>query len=360
MNLGRDPGTGKQLRRSIYGKTQAEVRKKLNELTKERDDGVYTKPTSMTVGAWLDVWQNEYLLSIRASTKDLYSQQIRLYIVPALGAVKLNKLNSVQIQKMYRELSERLSPKSVKNVHGVLHKALEQAVSCGYIKMNPSNSCELPKIEKSQVKPLSESEQRAFLAAIQGHVHEDLYMVILFTGLREGEALGLTWDCVDFKRGTILIVKQLRKEQKKDGKYYYSPPKNGISRVLTPAPFVMSILKAHKVRQAEQRLQLGNAWIDSNLVFTNRMGDHLSYRTVYDCFKRIVKKIGVPTARVHDLRHTYAVNALRAGDDIKTLQGNLGHATAAFTLSVYAHFTSEMQHDSTQRMDSFAKKVFNL
>lgn len=122
----------------------------------------------------------------------------------------------------------------------------------------------------------------------------------------------------------------------------------------------MSILKAHKVRQAEQRLQLGDAWIDSNLVFTNRMGDHLSYRTVYDCFKRIVKKIGVPTARVHDLRHTYAVNALRAGDDIKTLQGNLGHATAAFTLSVYAHFTSEMQHDSAQRMDSFAKKVFNL
>lgn len=187
----------------------------------------------------------------------------------------------------------------------------------------PSNSCELPKIEKPQVKPLSESEQRAFLAAIQGHVHEDLYMVILFTGLREGEVLGLTWDCVDFKRGTILIVKQLRKEQKKDGKYYYSPPKNGISRVLTPAPFVMSILKAHKVRQAEQRLQLGDAWIDSNLVFTNQMGDHLSYRTVYDCFKRIVKKIGVPTARVHDLRHTYAVNALRAGDDIKTLQRNL-------------------------------------
>ena len=136
MNLGRDPGTGKQLRRSIYGKTQAEVRKKLNELTKERDDGVYAKPTSMTVSVWLDVWQNEYLLSIRASTKDLYSQQIRLYIVPALGAVKLNKLNSTQIQKMYRELSERLSPKSVKNVHGVLHKALEQAVSCGYIKIN--------------------------------------------------------------------------------------------------------------------------------------------------------------------------------------------------------------------------------
>lgn len=122
----------------------------------------------------------------------------------------------------------------------------------------------------------------------------------------------------------------------------------------------MELLKAHKVQQAQQRLKCGPVWEESGLVFTNPTGGHLSYRTVYDCFKRIVDTIGIPETRFHDLRHTYAVNAIRAGDDIKTVQGNLGHATAAFTLNVYAHFTREMQQDSAQRMDDFAKKILGI
>lgn len=314
----------------------------------------------MTVGQWLDTWQEEYLLNVRESTRGLYAQQIRLYLKPAFAATKLAKLDSATVQKAYKELSEKLSPKSVKNVHGIFHKSLEQAVKNGYIKFNPSNACELPKIEKQEIRPLSDEQQKAFLRAIAGHVHEDLYKVDLFTGMREGELLGLMWGCVDFQRGTILIDKQLRKDQKKGGEYYFSPPKNGKSRILTPAPFVMDILKAHKVKQAEQRLRLGPVWENSGLVFTNETGGRLSYRTAYDCFKRIVAQIGVPTARFHDLRHTYAVNAIRAGDDIKTIQGNLGHATAAFTLNVYAHFTSEMQQDSAQRMNDFAKKILGI
>ena len=360
LTLGRDPGTGKQKRRSVYGKTQTEVRKKLAALTQDRDDGTYTDPSTMTVGQWLDTWQEEYLLNVRESTRGLYAQQIRLYLKPAFAATKLAKLDSATVQKAYKELSEKLSPKSVKNVHGIFHKSLEQAVKNGYIKFNPSNACELPKIEKQEICPLSDEQQKAFLRAIAGHVHEDLYKVDLFTGMREGELLGLMWGCVDFQRGTILIDKQLRKDQKKGGEYYFSPPKNGKSRILTPAPFVMDILKAHKVKQAEQRLRLGPVWENSGLVFTNETGGRLSYRTAYDCFKRIVAQIGVPTARFHDLRHTYAVNAIRAGDDIKTIQGNLGHATAAFTLNVYAHFTSEMQQDSAQRMNDFAKKILGI
>lgn len=129
---------------------------------------------------------------------------------------------------------------------------------------------------------------------------------------------------------------------------------------MTPAPFVMELLKKHRAKQAEQRLKCGPVWENSGLVFTNPMGGRLSFRTVYDCFKRVVASIGVPDARFHDLRHTYAVNAIRAGDDIKTIQGNLGHATAAFTLSVYSHYTSDMQRDSAQRMDDFARKILGI
>ena len=165
------------------------------------------------------------------------------------------------------------------------------------------------------------------------------------------------WVCVDFEKGTLLINKQLRREQKKGGEYYFSPPKNNKGRTITPAPYVMRLLQAQKVQQAKQRLMAGPAWEDSGLVFTNEFGRYISYRAISDCFKRIVKRIGLPDARIHDLRHTYAVNCIRAGDDIKTVQSNLGHATAAFTLDVYGHVTKQMKQDSAARMEQFIKSV---
>ena len=105
------------------------------------------------------------------------------------------------------------------------------------------------------------------------------------------------------------------------------------------------------------RLEAGDLWMDRGLVFTNRNGDYLSYRTIYDCFKRIVKRIGCPNTRFHDLRHSYAIAAIKGGDDIKTVQENLGHATAAFTLDVYGHVTTQMKRASADRMEQFIKSV---
>ena len=105
------------------------------------------------------------------------------------------------------------------------------------------------------------------------------------------------------------------------------------------------------------RMEAGDAWQENGLVFSNQTGGYLSYRTVYDCFKRIVKRIGSPSTRFHDLRHTYAVACIKSGDDIKTVQENLGHATAAFTLDVYGHVTKQMKQDSAQRMEQFIQSV---
>ena len=104
-------------------------------------------------------------------------------------------------------------------------------------------------------------------------------------------------------------------------------------------------------------IDAGSSWINTNLVFTNKYGDRLSYRTAYDCFKRVVKKIGVPEIRFHDLRHTYAVISIKNGDDIKTVQHNLGHATAAFTLDVYGHVTDQMKRASSDRMEAFIQGI---
>jgi integrase len=198
------------------------------------------------------------------------------------------------------------------------------------------------------------------LQAIKGHRFENIFTVALFTGMREGETLGLTWDCVDFDKGTVTINKQLQREKIKGGRYILAPTKNGKARTITPAPWVMQILRSHRAKQAEQRLKLGEVWEDSGLVFTNELGQHLAIHTVYKDFKAVVASIGCPSVRFHDLRHSYAVASIRSGDDIKTIQGNLGHATAAFTLDIYGHVTDQMKQESAARMESYIKGVLGL
>ena len=207
---------------------------------------------------------------------------------------------------------------------------------------------------------MDEVQIAAFLEAIKGHPFETLYTVTLFTGMREGKVLGLRWDCVDFESGTILIDKQLQQEKKAGGQYVFASLKNGKTRTITPAPWVVQMLKAHRVRQTEDRLRAGPMWSDTGLVFTNELGEHLVFSTVYKNFKAIVASIGCPDVRFHDLRHSYAVASIRAGDDIKTVQGNLGHATAAFTLDVYGHVTDQMKRASAERMEGFIKDVLKL
>ena len=364
---GFDPGTGKQIQRSISGKTQKEVAQKLKAALAALDSGTYIAPCKMTVGEWMDIWSKQYLGGVKESTVAAYNATIRTHIKPGIGAIRLDALDTHLVQSFYNGLREptkdrdAVSPKTVKNVHGILHKALQQAVANGYIRFNPTNSCILPRVEKKELQPLDEAETKLFLDAVKGHRFELLFTFTLFSGLREGEALGLTWDRVDFMRGTILISKQLQKEKKAGGEFRLVSLKNDKPRRITPAPWVMQLLRDRKLQQYEHREKAGAAWSNPmNLVFTNELGGNLIPQTVVRHFKEIVTSIGRPDARFHDLRHSYAVASLRSGDDIKTVQGNLGHATAAFTLDVYGHVTNQMQEASAVRMEAYIKGILNL
>ena len=157
----------------------------------------------------------------------------------------------------------------------------------------------------------------------------------------------------------IHIVRQLQLRRGGGGQYVYAPLKNDKTRTITPAPWVMQLLRTHKAKQSADRLRAGELWEDSGLVFTNEVGHHLAVNSVYRQYKAVVESIGRPDARFHDLRHSYAVAAIRSGDDIKTVQGNLGHATAAFTLDVYGHVTDQMKQASAQRMEQYIKQVLS-
>ena len=355
---GYDPGTGKQIQRTIYGKTKKEVAQKLRDVTTDIDHGVYLNPCKLTVGEWMDIWAKEYLVGVKEATAYAYKASIRKHIKPAMGAIKLDALNPHTIQSFYNSKIGTLSAKTIKNLHGILHAALKQAVLNGYIPSNPTDASIRPRIEKKEMHPMDEYMITDFLEAIRGEQFEYLFFVTLFTGMRKGEVLGLTWDAVDFTRGTVLIDKQLQRPREGDGKCILVTTKNGKARKLKPAKEVMNVLYRVKKQQATWQLKHGESFQNPmNLVFTNELGGYLNPNTVYNHFKEVVAQIGAPDIRFHDMRHSYAVAALQAGDDVKTVQGNLGHATAAFTLDVYGHVTDQMKEDSANRMERFIKSV---
>jgi integrase len=385
ITTGRDPGTGKQIQKSFSGKTQKEVREKMQAAAVEINEGDYFEPSKITVSQWLDVWINEYCVSVKYGILKHYRAQCETHIKPALGAVKLSKLTTPQIQAFYNELGKTghtitkkdqktgnvtvtkqpLSTKSIKNIHCILSKCLNTAIEIGYLRDNPAGRAKLPKVEKKEISPLTDDQVKALLKELEAEEYGDLFRVILFTGLRESEAIGLTWDCIDFETGVLKINKQLQKRPAKDGGYTFAPLKNDKTRFLTVPPFVMQTLKDHRAAQLQDRFTAGDQWHGyqntkeqkTALVFTNAYGEPLNPKAVYLHYKKLAAKIDAPESRVHDLRHTYAVLSLQNGDDVKTVQGNLGHATAAFTLDVYGHVSEKMKTDSAARMQAYIEKI---
>ena len=386
LTVGRDPGTGKQIQRTFYGKTQKEVREKMQEAAVALTTGDYLTPTKITLGDWLTLWMEDYCGDKKYLTNKTYRAQVENHIRPALGAVKLSQLTAPQIQHFYNTLLKEgrvvthkdrksgktvtekkpLSEKAVRNIHGVLTKALSVAVQLDYIRVNPCDKVTLPRVEKKEIVPLTDAQVAALLKASDGDaVCGDMLKVIVFSGLRLSEATGLTWDDIDFEKQQITVRKQLQKRPNADGGFVFASLKNDRIRVITVAPYVIDVLRSHKTRQERDKLAAGDDWqgwktrseMATALVFTNALGEHLHPQTVYSHLKKLAVEIGAPDACVHDLRHTFAVLSLENGDDIKTVQSNLGHATASFTLDTYAHVSERMRNDSANRMQRFIEEI---
>lgn len=360
--VGRNPATGKPLRKSVYGHSQKEVRRKLTEATAAVDNGSYTDPARITVGQWLSVWISEYCGAVKDRTKELYISTIEHRIRPFIGSVRLSSLTPVIIQEYYNKALKGLSddvkaisPKTLHNVHGIIHKALQQAVAIGYLKNNPASVCVLPKAQRRELHPLDEQQTKDFIQAVEGEPFRRLFLIALFTGMREGEILGLCWNHVDFEAGSITISQQMQLHK---GEYIITTPKNSKSRVISPAPFVMQLLKEERTEQAKAQLKAGAAWQNrQGFVFTNSLGEHRKRQTVYKHFKKVVESIGLPPVRFHDLRHSYAVASIRAGDDVKTVSENLGHASVSFTLDIYGHVTEDMRKTSADKMQNYINSL---
>ena len=387
ITTGTDPGTGKQIRKSFSGKSQGEVLKAMQAAQNAVNEGTFFEPSKLTVKEWFEVWLSDYMAAVKPLTVQQYRSMSETHIYPALGAVKLKDLKAPQLQRFYNQLAkdgkaarrknqktgkmeivktgEPLSAKTIRNIHDIISKALNTAVRQGMINENVSQRCTLPKVIHEEVKPLTEEQQKEFLAAIQNHDYKNIFTLTMFTGLREGEAVGLTWDCIDFKKRSLKVYRQLQRTPGKWSEWRFAPLKNSKTRTIKLSPFVLQMLEKQKIQQRKDKLAAGELWSgfktieeqETDFVFTDARGEHLNSSVVYENFKKIAAQIGIPAARFHDLRHTFAVNSLQCGDDPKTVQEALGHATAAFTLNVYGHVSERMQEEHANRQQEYIKSL---
>ena len=347
---------GKQ--HSLYGRTKAIVKDKLASKRAEIVSGNSITETDLTIEQWGWEWMQTFKAGkIKHSTMDNYESDFRMHVVPYIGRIKLKDLTTLHIQRTYTKAQQNgLSPKSIRNIHGLVHGMLAKAQSLDMVRKNVSEDCELPMLEKAEMHTLSDVELRRFLAIAKDDPFYLMYYVDFFTGLRESELIGLTWDCIDFAKGTIRVYRQfVRIASGPDkGKMMFTSLKNHKERTIHPAPSVMDALRQAKEKQNRQRLLAGSSWDNVyDMVFTRDNGMFVRFKTLYVHFKALVSRLNRPEVRFHDIRHTYATLAIQSEIDFKTLSLSLGHATVAFTLDTYGHVSNHMSQNAAAKMEKF-------
>ncbi len=343
---------GKRKRKSIYGKTRREVAEKLKGVLHEQQQGRPVAADRQTVGQFLDRWLAGDVKPTKApKTYASYAETVRVHLVPSLGRITLAKLTPEDVQVLLSsKTATGLSPTTVRYIRTVLRIALGRAEKWGLVARNVAALVDPPRAVRTEVRPLTVDEARTFLGAVEGDRLEALYRVAISVGLRMGEALGLSWEDIDFASGELRVRRAL---QRVDGRLILKEPKTERSRrtLTLPAALVAS-LRAHRARQAEERLKLGPEWADNGLVFTTPIGTPLEPSNVLKRFKIHLAAAGLPKQRFHDLRHCEASLLIAQRVPIEVVRSILGHAHISTTLDIYAHILPDAHREAAERMDA--------
>lgn len=297
--------------------------------------------------------------SVKARVRPLtyagYKVNVEKHLIPTLGKIRLDQLTPLHVQQMMNErLSRGLSTKSVAYVQQVLRTALGLAVKWDLVSRNVARLVDRPRIERKPINPLTPDEARRFVAAIHGHRLEALFSVALALGLRQGEALGLRWEDIDFGAGTLRVSHQL---QRIGGRLSLVPPKTEKSRRTLVMPLmIIERLHEHEKRQVAERLWSGSKWQESGLVFANRHGGPTQARHVIEQFHTALQHAGLRRVRFHDLRHSCATLLLVQGVSPRVVMEVLGHSEIALTMNAYSHVVPELKREAAERMQGILER----
>lgn len=339
-------------RRFLYGRTRAEVKRKLDDTMKLVDAGLPLPPQRETVGSFLTAWLDGQRSRVRDRTWLRREGLIRLHALPQIGRIPLARLQPQHIEQLLADRrAAGLGDYSVHQLRAVLHRAFEQAVRWGLVPRNVIHLVDAPRVSRRDMTVLSAEEVRRLLDAAAGGPLEALLALAVTTGLRRGELLALRWRDVDLERRTLRVTGSLQRGV--DGKVRITEPKTARSRrQVELSSLAVEALHRHRAEQNERRLGLGEEWHDHDLVFPNPLGlPQDGSNMLAGQFLPLLRRAGLPRVRFHDLRHTAATLMLGRGVHPKIVSEVLGHSTISITLDLYSHVTPTMQRAAAQAMD---------
>ncbi len=360
IELPHDPATGKRRQswHTIKG-TKREADKKLRELLTAQDNGIFIKSSKQTFGDWLESWCRDYVkIQTTQRTFDSYYQNVVSHIMPALGKVVLTELDAQTIQAYYAHQLEKgrsdgkggLSARSVLYQHRIINKCLKQATKLGLIMRNPADAVEPPRPRRTAVAVPDKNELPKLLDAFESSPYYVFYCLLLYCGMRRGEALALRWKNIDLKEGKLQITETAF--TLRSGEYVIKEPKTPHSRRSIDIPPTMKLLLLeYKSDQTAYYAKLGVELNSHDFVFTRPNGEPLNPNTVTHTFLKAVRKAGFNNLRLHDLRHFHATLMLQAGVHPKIVSERLGHASINITLDTYSHVMPGMQKKAAMLFD---------
>ena len=353
---------GKLIRKQFTGKTQQDVKYKLQEYKKQMLMGVLNED-KLTVSDWFYSWLFDYRKQdLKPKSFDRYHGVYKKYIKDTtLGNIKLCDLRTTHLQRYYTKLLDNgVTPTTIRQINTNLKTCLNEAERQGYIQKNWCKLVTLPKKEDNkEVKVLTKQEQEKFLEAIKGHELELLYIVALGTGLRIGEILGLKWSDIDFKNNELHVNRSLQKaaiyEDDKIVRYEVQETTPKTKNSLRTIPVPQNIIKkliAHKKEQNELILLLQEEYDNKNYVFCNKLGKPIEDKRPGRNLKTILTSISIEPIKFHALRHTYATRLFEAGIPPKTVQHLMGHSDIETTMNIYTHVMKEQKLEAIEKINN--------
>ncbi|MFI8101634.1 tyrosine-type recombinase/integrase [Streptomyces sp. NPDC086023] len=375
---------GTRVRKFAYGKTREEVNAKLIEMQEKTHKGIPAATSTMAFGDYLTYWISAVAPNrLKPATLSSYEGLTRLYIRPALGKKKLNRLSPADVRLFLTDFrngclcclrgadAERPegernccavnrcckrspSARTVQYVHAVLRSALQHAIREELIARNVARIVETPTVKREEVQPLNAGEARLLLKAAQPHRLYALWLLLVSTGLRRGEALALTWSDIDLAAGQLRVRRNLQRIRRE---LIFGTPKTARSlRTVSLPKRCVEALKVHRAAQEREHKIAGKKWQPlgqqpSGLIFTTPTGRPTDPRSLNRMLTLLCAKAKVRRVRVHDLRHTCASLLLAQGVDARTIMETLGHSTITMTLDTYAHVMQATLKAAADRME---------
>lgn len=353
--LGRDPLTGRTRyhNATVHG-TKKDAEGYARKKEDRRDEGRCVSSAPKKLSDYLDEWLKHKAAvgSLAANTLEHYTEIIDRYVKPLIGRKRLRDLNASLIQAAYDDLAGRVSARMVRYTHVVLSSALKHAVKLDLMTDNPASLVELPKNQRREMQAISGAQVKKFLEAAAESKHFTLFALMLETGLRPSEALGLKRSDIDLTRAVVTVQRTLI-WNRAGSVYYFGKPKTKSSRRSVPlSPQLVEHIKRHLARQGAARLKAGPAYSDEALVFAGDNGQPLrEHNLIVRHFKPALERAKLPKEiRLYDLRHSCATILLEQGEHPKVVAERLGHSSTAMTLDVYSHVAPTMQEEASAKI----------